>query len=448
MATIYLSLSKKENKIFGTREILVRFCHGRINQRSKSGIFIKPEYWDDGAQQINIPRFRIMSPDQRSIIESLGSIQQQISDLQAWIMSAFIDAGSGQLPIAKGWLDAAIKGFLCKDTEIGGHSSRSFFGLWDDFISRHHVSDQRIAMFNVVKGMLWRFERFCQIKSPSFSLSLDDLTADTLDDFESFLKNEFRYVEQYPEIYKGLKNKDLPKARGQNTISDRMSIFRTFVIWALKNDITTNDPFKKHEIKSAIYGTPIYISIDERNKLYNSNMPTVTLSIVRDIFVFQCLIGCRVGDLLRMTKDNVIKGAIEYIPRKTKEGRPVTVRVPLNGLAQEILEKYKDMDRKALLPFISVQRYNDYMKECFKIAGINRLVTVLNPLTLEAEQKPLCDVASSHMARRTFVGNLYKKVKDPNLVGSLSGHKEGSKAFARYRDIDEDMKVDLVKLLE
>jgi hypothetical protein len=51
------------------------------------------------------------------------------------------------------------------------------------------------------------------------------------------------------------------------------------------------------------------------------------------------------------------------------------------------------------------------------------------------------------MARRTFTGNLYKKVKDPNLVGSLTGHKVGSKAFARYRSIDEEMKQDLVNLL-
>jgi hypothetical protein len=41
-----------------------------------------------------------------------------------------------------------------------------------------------------------------------------------------------------------------------------------------------------------------------------------------------------------------------------------------------------------------------------------------------------------------------KKVKDPNLVGSLSGHAEGSKAFSRYRDIDEEMKTELVKMLE
>jgi hypothetical protein len=76
------------------------------------------------------------------------------------------------------------------------------------------------------------------------------------------------------------------------------------------------------------------------------------------------------------------------------------------------------------------------------------MVTVLNPTTREEEKRPLNEIASSHLARRTFIGNLYKKVKDPNLVGSLSGHKEGSKAFARYRDIDEDMKKELVNLLD
>lgn len=52
------------------------------------------------------------------------------------------------------------------------------------------------------------------------------------------------------------------------------------------------------------------------------------------------------------------------------------------------------------------------------------------------------------MARRTFIGNIYRKVKDPNLVSALSRHKEGSKAFQRLRDIDEEMKKDLVKLLD
>jgi integrase len=152
--------------------------------------------------------------------------------------------------------------------------------------------------------------------------------------------------------------------------------------------------------------------------------------------------------LKKLNKTHYINGAIEYIPRKTKDGRPVTVRVPLNDTAHEILKRYEGNDGNSLLPFISEQKYNDAIKKIFELAEVTRIVTVINPTTREEEKKPISEIASSHMARRTFIGNLYKKVKDPNLVGSLSGHKEGSKAFARYRDIDEDMKKELVTLLD
>jgi len=76
------------------------------------------------------------------------------------------------------------------------------------------------------------------------------------------------------------------------------------------------------------------------------------------------------------------------------------------------------------------------------------MVTIIDQKTRLEVQKPIWEVASSHMARRTFIGNIYKKVKDPNLVGALSGHKEGSKAFARYRTIDDDMKRELIGMLE
>jgi len=148
-----------------------------------------------------------------------------------------------------------------------------------------------------------------------------------------------------------------------------------------------------------------------------------------------------------MTKSNLIGGALEYIPRKTKEGRPLTVRVPLNAMATEILARYEVYDGDKLLPFISEQKYNLAIKRIFKAAGLKRLVTVINPTTREEEKRVLYEIASSHLARRTFVGNLYRQVKDPNLVGALSGHKEGSKAFARYRTIDDEMKKELVNLL-
>ena len=52
------------------------------------------------------------------------------------------------------------------------------------------------------------------------------------------------------------------------------------------------------------------------------------------------------------------------------------------------------------------------------------------------------------MAKRTFCGNVYKNVKDPSIVGSMSGHKEGSKAFNRYRKIDEETNRKTISLLE
>ena len=78
------------------------------------------------------------------------------------------------------------------------------------------------------------------------------------------------------------------------------------------------------------------------------------------------------------------------------------------------------------------------------MADVTRIVSVLDPKTRTEVKRPLNEIASSHMARRTFIGNMYKKVKDPDLIGSMSGHVEGSKAFARYRTIDDDMKRELV----
>jgi len=149
-----------------------------------------------------------------------------------------------------------------------------------------------------------------------------------------------------------------------------------------------------------------------------------------------------------MLCDIIVGDAVEYIPQKTLDSRGEVVRVPLNTIAREIYERYADRDDDRLLPFISEQKYNDAIKEVFRIAGVTRPVTVINPTTGKTEKHPICDLASSHMARRTFVGNLYKKVKDLNLVCSLSGHVPGSKAVARYYDVDEETRRDLVKMLE
>ena len=106
---------------------------------------------------------------------------------------------------------------------------------------------------------------------------------------------------------------------------------------------------------------------------------------------------------------------------------------------------FSDKDRRTASGFYDVA---DRLVTVFRLAGINRVVTVLDPTTRREVRMPISECASSHMARRTFCGNLYKRVKDPNIVASMSGHKEGSKAFARYREIDKDIKRDALKVFE
>ena len=78
---------------------------------------------------------------------------------------------------------------------------------------------------------------------------------------------------------------------------------------------------------------------------------------------------------------------------------------------------------------------------------ITRMVTILNSLTRKEEKKPINEIGSSHLARRTFIANLYNKVQDPNVIGSMTGHVEGSRAFARYRTIEAEVKKSLVDIL-
>lgn len=147
-----------------------------------------------------------------------------------------------------------------------------------------------------------------------------------------------------------------------------------------------------------------------------------------------------------VTSENGI--SVQYIPSKTKEERPRVVKVHLAPTAIDIMNRNKGKAKDTLLPYMTTGKLNDLIRIALKRAGITRVVTTVNPVSKQSEQHPICDIASSHMARRTFIGNLYKKVKAPNLVGKLSGHCEGSKAFARYRDIDDDMIREMTNLLD
>ncbi|MBD5282882.1 MAG: site-specific integrase [Bacteroides sp.] len=443
MASITRTISAKVDKT-GKAELMLRLSIDRNHkQRIKSGIFIAASRFRDGV--IIKPRAN------RREAEELTQAENELINIERFLLSLCQKNEPERL--TKEFITDSINHY--RHPEMDVYKPVGLFVALNEFIATSGLSVARLNHYRVLCRSLARFEACKRKQHKEYRLTFESITEETLMDFAQFLRDEPELFEKYPEIYEEIpaitrsqRKPKKPLPRGENTISGEMKRFRAFFNWAIRKDYTANYPFAKFKISSEKYGTPFYLTIDERNTLADfdfSRRPG--LATQRDIFIFQCLTGCRVSDLYGLTSESVVAGAIEYIPRKTKGERPEVVRVPLNPSAAELVAKYGATDGKPLFPFISSQKYNDAIKELLKLAGIDRVVTVLNPTTGEEEKRPIYEVASSHIARRTFIGNLYKKVKDPNLVGSLSGHKEGSRAFSRYREIDDDIKKELVNLL-
>lgn len=434
MATITKSLAVAVDAR-GKSEILLRLsvARGKVF-RAPSGMYVSPARWKAGA--LLIPRLE--TTERRELLD----LKNRLEDLERFILDELVDAG--RAGVSRAWLLDTIDRFHRPDRP--DPYAPAFFPSFTEYIDTQKVSDLRRRHYAVIMHALQRWEQY-----RGRAVTLDDFNKDDIRDFELFLKKEHELAgsRRWRKLYDGMPANEVPGVRSRNTIIDYLIILRAFLHWARRQGKTGNDPFDGYTVGSAVYGTPYYITIEERDRIYRMNLRRhPELAAQRDIFVFQCLTGPRVADMLAFEKGDVVDGVLTYIPGKTAGSKPRTIRVPLNETAREIVARYADLPGRQLLPFITAQNYNYAIKRIFRAARVTRLVSVLDPVTRREVKRPINEVASSHLARRTFVGNLYKQVKDPALVGALSGHVEGSTAFARYRDIDDEMKAGLVELLE
>lgn len=430
MATITAKLSTRVDAR-GKSEILLRFVAGREHiYRLHSRLFISPSRWKDGA--IVIPR--LGTEEQKG----LRDLKVRLDGLTAFLLDAFSEADR----------EAVDRDWMQQQVERYHHPERreklDFFALFDEFRKEKDISKARDNRYAVTVRALERFQVYRKKK-----VTVEGMDQEALEQFRKFLEEEYILADKkrWRTLYQAMEEK--PEKRSHNTIVDYMKALSAFYHWMNKKGLTTADPFRTFEIGTAVYGTPYYITIEERDQLYRTDLSdSPALAVQRDIFVFQCLVGCRVGDLIALTKGDVVDGVLVYVQQKTIKENARTIRVPLTETAREIVVRYADTEDDRLLPFISKQKYNEAIKRMFLAAGLTRHVSVLDPVTQKEVKRPLNEVASSHLARRTFVGNLYKQVKDPNIVSSMSGHEDGSRAFARYRDIDDEIKAGVVSLLE
>lgn len=505
MATIDLKLSSKKDKISGKSEILLRFHQGKdMDFRVKTNIYILPKHFRYYINRSASIKAGAKVPDKANlatkeeakakgyVLRTSGEIviadriitdevkeeqdtAKRVKDLMTYISDSFSRIPKEE--ITAQWLEKLINTFNHPEKEVQTedefklNSQMSIYMLAETYLKRKKFSYDHTKAFKVLIRDLARYEAYKnKVRHEKFKWNIHGMTRHDIEDFEIYLRTEKSLAEKYPKQFEDIlekypveihvvhKNAKLHN-RGDNTIIKLKKKFKAFMQWLYDMELTKNKPFDGIKIGTEKYGLPYYLWKGERNDIATANLEErwellsdeekkeipkarlASLGIQRDIFVFQCLVGCRVGDLYRLTSKNITNGILEYVPSKTMdEDAPVRPRIPLSKTALALVKKYKGVDPEGrLFPFISSDKYNDAIKEILIVCGITRNVQIRNSLTGETEIKRICDVASSHMARRTFVGAAYKVVKDPNIVGKMSGHVEGSRAFNRYRQIDDDI---------
>lgn len=219
-----------------------------------------------------------------------------------------------------------------------------------------------------------------------------------------------------------------------NTAYKQISFIKSFMSWATDRGFNSNTEFKKFKVKED-QTEVIFLTEEELMKLYDTELKDERLEKVKDVFLFQCFTGARYSDIKNLRRDSIKEDYWQLRTQKTRD----LLNIPLSSYAKNILNKYSEDPNP--LPTISIQKFNNYLKDVGEKVGITDPVTRIQYRGSESseETKPKYQFMSSHMARRTFVSLSIKKGMKPDVIMSITGHST-YRMMQKYLKIDEPTK--------
>jgi site-specific recombinase XerD len=216
-----------------------------------------------------------------------------------------------------------------------------------------------------------------------------------------------------------------------NTTVKYLSNFKKIVNICIKNGWLDRDPFFGYKMTKREIERP-FLTQDELNRLSAKTFLIDRIANVRDIFLFSCYTGLAYVDVLQLTRAEITIGIDgEKWIYTSRQKTDTSTRIPLLPPALEILEKYKDdpqcINEERLLPVLSNQKMNAYLKEIADLCGITKKMT-------------------THTARHTFATTVTLTNGVPiETVSKMLGHKnlKTTQHYAKILDkkVSEDMGV-------
>ena len=252
-----------------------------------------------------------------------------------------------------------------------------------------------------------------------------------------FLKDlDYGFVIGLESFLRSYKPKHYQEKIGNNTIMKHIQRLRKMIRMAFHMEWIEKDPFIKFKPR-LIKKERDFLTEKELDRLEKLSCSIQRLTYVRDLFLFSCYTGIAYGDIMLLTKENIVEGEdgnLWIITSRKKTSTPV--KVPLLPEALEIIEKHKKDYRisitKTLLPVLSNQKINSYLKEIAYLCKIKKHLTF-------------------HMARHTFATTVTLTNGVPlETVSKLLGHTKltTTQIYARVieKKVSEDMNELMIKM--
>jgi site-specific recombinase XerD len=217
----------------------------------------------------------------------------------------------------------------------------------------------------------------------------------------------------------------------QNTTSKYIKNFGKIIRICLANGWILKNPFINYKSK-IVEVERAFLSQEEIETMFNKTFITDRLNQVKDIFLFSCFTGLAYADVKKLSRRNIgigVDGERWIFINRTKTD--TRSNIPLLPIASAILEKYEDhpqvVNQEKLLPILSNQKINGYLKEIADLCGINKELTF-------------------HIARHTFATTVTLSNGVPiESVSKMLGHKniKTTQHYAKILDlkVSNDMKL-------
>jgi integrase len=196
---------------------------------------------------------------------------------------------------------------------------------------------------------------------------------------------------------------------------------------ALDLGYTTNVQFKNRKFTATWIDTDaVYLTDKELLHLFNFDLSNnKRLEQVKDLFIFGCYVGLRFSDYSNVRPENIITVEKERFLKINTLKTGEQVVIPCSPIVLKIFEKYSS-NPNSLPKSLSNQKFNDYVKEVCKLAGLTEKGRLLTD-----PDKELWECVSSHTARRSFATNLFLEGFPPIEIMKITGHKT-EKSFLKY----------------